>query len=245
VLGKLASCLVMVFATMAAGLPVVLLLHVLGGIDLQLIALCYASAASSILFLSSLAIWISVEAPDMRLAYAAFLLVTLAWAVGPFTVAFIFPRFVIRMPEWVSATNGWLVLSSPVSVAFYLALGLNSWVQLSYVVGRMIALQLLGVVFLTIAAIARLRSAHRTIVSGDQRARGWLGRGPVRRFRRRPPVGDDPILWREMYTTRGNGLLQAVGVLGNLGLLAAWPTRRITLQNPPWSKSGDMVMDRA
>ena len=41
VLGKLASCVVMACATMAAGLPVVLLLHVLGGIDLRLIALCY------------------------------------------------------------------------------------------------------------------------------------------------------------------------------------------------------------
>jgi ABC-type transport system involved in multi-copper enzyme maturation permease subunit len=221
VLGKLASCLVMVCTTMAAGLPVVLLLHVLGGIDLRLIALCYASAASSILFLTSLAIWISADAPDIRLAYAAFVLGTLAWVVGPFSVWVFLPRFGIRMPEWVAATNRWLVLSSPISVAFLLATGLNSWVQLGYVVGRMITLQLLGVVCLTIAAIARLRSAHRTIVSGDRRARGLQGRGPVWRFRRRPPVGDDPILWREMYTTRGNGLLKAVGVLGNLGLLAA------------------------
>ena len=221
VLGKLASCVVMVCTTMAGGLPVVLLLHVLGGIDLWLIALCYASAASSILFLSSLAIWISAEAPGIRLAYAALLLGTLAWVIGPFSAWVFIPRFGIRVPEWVAAANGWLVLSSPISVAFYLATGVNSWVQLSYIVGRMIALQLLGVVFLTIAAIVRLRSAHRTIVSGDQRARGWPGRGPVWRFRRRPPVGDDPILWREMYTTRGNGLWKAVGVLGNLGLLAA------------------------
>jgi ABC-type transport system involved in multi-copper enzyme maturation permease subunit len=221
VLGKLASCVVMVCATMAAGLPVILLLHVLGGIDLRLIALCYASAASSILLLSSLAIWISAEAPDMRLAYAAFLLGTLAWAVGPFSMAFILPRFGIHMPEWVAATNGWLVLSSPIIVAFHLATGLNSWVPLSYVVVRMIALQFLGVVFFTIGAIARLRSAHRTIVSGDQRARRWPGRGPIWRFRRRPPVGDDPILWREMYTTRGNGLMKAAGLLVNVGLVAA------------------------
>ena len=221
VLGKLASCVVMVCTTMAAGLPVVLLLHVLGGIDLRLIALCYASAASSILFLSSLAIWISAEAPGIRLAYAAFLLGTLAWVVGPFGAWVFIPRLGIRVPEWVAATNGWLVLSSPISVAFLLATGLNSRVQLSYVVGRMIALQLLGVVFLTIAAIARLRSAHRAFANGDQRAGRWPGRGMVWRFRRRPPVGDDPILWREMYTTRGNGLLKAVGVLGNLGLLAA------------------------
>jgi len=221
VLGKLASCLVMACATMAAGLPVILLLHVLGGIDLRLIALCYAGFASSILFLISLAIWISVEASDIRLATAAYLLGAIAWSVGPFSVAFVLPRFGIRMPESVAAANGWLVLSSPVLVAFHLATGLNSWAQFSYIVGRMIALQLLGAGFLSIGAIARLRLAQRTLVSGDQRARGRQARRPVWQFRLRPPVGDDPILWREIHTTRGNGPMKAVGVLVNVGLLAA------------------------
>src|SRR5262249_7527882 len=62
VLGKLASCLVMVFAMLAAGFPLILLLHVLGGIDLRLIAVCYAAVVSSALFLSTMAIWISAEA---------------------------------------------------------------------------------------------------------------------------------------------------------------------------------------
>jgi ABC-type transport system involved in multi-copper enzyme maturation permease subunit len=221
VLGKLASCLVMTCATMATGLPVVLLLHVLGGIDLRLIALSYVGFASTILFLSSLAIWISAEVRDIRLASVAYLFGAMAWVVGPFSVWVFLPRFGIRMPEWVAATNGWLVLSSPISMAFLLATGLNSWVQLSYIVGRMIALQLLGAGFLTIGAIARLRSAHRAFVNGDLRVRGRRGQRPVWGFRRRPPVGDDPILWREMYTTRGNGLMKAAGLLVNLGLLAA------------------------
>ena len=126
VLGKLAACVVMACATMAAGFPVILLLHVLGGIDLRLIALGYVSFASSILLLSSLAIWISAEAPDIRLASAAYLLGTLAWCIGPFTVAVILPRFGIRLPEWAAAANGWLVKSSPIIVGFHLATGLNS-----------------------------------------------------------------------------------------------------------------------
>ena len=190
---------------MAAGLPVVLLLHVLGGIDLRLIALCYVGFASSILFLSSLAIWISAEAPDIRLAYAAFLLG--AHGLGGRPVQrwrSSLPRFGIRMPEWVAATNAWLVLSSPIIVAFHLATGLNSWAQLSYVVGRMIALQLLGAVFLTIGAIARLRSAHRTIVSGDRacprpaRAASGLAvsASPSGRRRSDPLAGDVHDSWQ-------------------------------------------------
>ncbi|MFI5461163.1 MAG: ABC transporter permease [Isosphaerales bacterium] len=221
VLGKLASCLVMVCATLAAGFPVILLVHVLGGIDLRLIALCYASSASTILFLSALAIWISVEASDIWWAYAAFLLGTLAWVIGPFSMSVFLPRFGILLPEWVRAANRWLVLSSPIIVPYYLALGLNSWAKLSVIAGRMIALQLLGAVFLTIGAIARLRSAHRTFASGDQHFRGRQAPRPVPWFRRRPPVGDDPILWREKYTTRGNSVLKSLGVLVNLGLVAA------------------------
>ncbi len=221
VLGKLASCLVMTFATLAAGFPAILLFHVLGGIDLRLIALCYASAVSSILFLSALAIWISVEASNIRLAYVMFLVGTLAWAIGPFSVWVFFPRFGIKMPGWLAAANGWLVLCSPIAVAYHLARGLSTGAQLSNVVARMVVLQLLGSMLLTIGAIARLRSAHRMVASGAQHARERQGRRLVWRLWRRPQVGDDPILWREMYTTRGNGLIKVLGVLFSVGLLAA------------------------
>ena len=158
----------------------ILLLHALGGIDLQLIALCYVSVASSILFLSALAIWISAEAPGVRLAYAAFLLTTLAWTIGPFCVSLFSPGFGIRMPEWVAAANSWLVASSPIVVAFHVAVGSNSWAQLSVVVGRMIALQLLGAVVLTVGAIARLRSAHaqsRAAISVSAACQGGVRSG--------------------------------------------------------------------
>ncbi len=220
-LGKLASCVVMTCATMAAGLPVVLLLHTLGGIDLRLIALCYVGFVSSSLFLSSLAIWISAESPGIRLASAAYFLGAMAWVLGPFSVSVFLPRFGIRMPEWLAAANAWLVLSSPIFVVFRVETGLNSWTQLSDIVGRMIALQFLGAGFLTIGAIARLRSAQRTIASGEKRALGRRGQRFVWRIRQRPPVGDDPILWREMHTTRGSGSMKAAQVLCNLGFLAA------------------------
>jgi ABC-type Na+ efflux pump permease subunit len=221
VLGKVASCVAMACATLAAGFPVMLLLHMLGGIDLPLLALSYAGFVSSILFLSALAIWISAEARDFRLASVVYLLSAMAWVVGPFCVWVYVPRFGLRMPEWLAAANGWLISSSPIIVAFRLAMGLNSWVQLRHIVGRMIALQLLGAGLLTIGAVARLRSAHRGIVSGEKGVRIRQGARPVWRFRRRPPVGDDPILWREMHTTRRSGLIKAVGVLVNLGVLAA------------------------
>jgi ABC-type Na+ efflux pump permease subunit len=221
VLGKLASCLGLVFASIAAGLPVTLLLHALGGIDLGLIAVCYAIALSSVLFLSSLAIWISAEASDTWLAYCAFLLAAMVWAIGPFSVSVFAPRLGITLPEWLAATNAWLVQSSPVALLLPVATGLSSWTQLCYIAGRTIALQLVGSALLTIGAIARLRSAQRGIGKSAQLAGQRPDGRPVWRFWRRPPVNDDPILWREMYTTRGNGLMKAVGAAINLGFLAA------------------------
>jgi ABC-type Na+ efflux pump permease subunit len=225
VLGKLASCLVMVFAMLAAGFPLILLLHVVGGIDLRLIAVCYAAVVSSALFLSTMAIWISAEAPNLRWASAAWVLGTMAWCIGPFSLAVFLPRFGIRLPGWLATTNAWLIFSSPITVAFHLATGFSSWTALCYIIGRMIALQLVGAALLTIGATARLRTAQRAFGSGDQGVRSPQILRPVR-LPRRPLVGDDPILWREINTTRSTGLMKATGVFVSLGLVAAlaYPT---------------------
>src|SRR5262249_4692789 len=52
VLEKLAACLVLFGTTIAAGLPVMVLLHLLGGIDLRLILLAYAGLATTAFFLA-------------------------------------------------------------------------------------------------------------------------------------------------------------------------------------------------
>ena len=44
---------------------------------------------------------------------------------------------------------------------------------------------------------------------------------PVWRFRPRPPVADDPILWREMHTNRGGLIGQLIGQCLGLAVLAA------------------------
>ncbi len=92
-----------------------------------------------------------------------------------------------------------------------------------------------GVVFLLVA-IARLRQAYRTNVGGDG---GRLARRldrPAWRLRPRPPVGDDPILWREMYTSRGGILGQlvgygiAAGVYAALGYVTFFFARRASVE---------------
>ena len=74
-----------------------------------------------------------------------------------------------------------------------------------------------------VLAIARLRSAYRQNVSGESKGFiRWLVR-PGWRWRPKPPVGDDPILWREMNTSRASLLGKVTGaviLLGIFGVLA-------------------------
>jgi hypothetical protein len=209
VLGKLVSCLLITAAMFAAGLPIMVLMHVLGGVDARLILMAYAGLTTSVLFASALAVWVSVEIPDSKTAVALFTLALLAWMIGPFCLGVFLPRWGIRLPEWLAAANWGLVGTSPVAIAFQLALGLPSRAQLFRILVQMMALQVAGTAILTALAILRLRPAHRAIAGFDRQARRKARRRLVWRLRPRPPVGDEPILWREMYTSRESGLIKA------------------------------------
>jgi ABC-type transport system involved in multi-copper enzyme maturation permease subunit len=213
VLGKLVACVTMSLSLLAAGFPLMLLIHVLGGVELRLILLIYPAFTATVLFVSAMAIWISAEAPDRRVAIALYTLGMMGWLIGPFSLAVFPPRWGVRMPAWLAAGNWWLVASSPLSIWYPIALGLRSWDQLVYLVGRMIALQLAGAAILTTATILRLRPASRALSSLDRQAARLSRRRPVWRLQSRPPVGDDPILWREMHTSRINGLLKGLALL--------------------------------
>src|SRR5262249_14524949 len=79
VLERCAACRVVGLTEMAAGLPIMLLLHILGGIDLRLIVLAYAGIATTAFFVASLSIGFSIVAPDARGAMGGALLTILAW----------------------------------------------------------------------------------------------------------------------------------------------------------------------
>ena len=86
VLGKLAACLAGFFTSLAAGLPVMILLSVLGGVNPRLILLTYAGIVSTAFLVVSLAIWVSSAAPDGRRAVSTAVLWIMAWLLVPFIV---------------------------------------------------------------------------------------------------------------------------------------------------------------
>ena len=64
VLGKLAACMTFLAVEFAAGLPIMLPLHPLGGIDLRLILLAYAGLMTTGFFTIALAVWVSARATN-------------------------------------------------------------------------------------------------------------------------------------------------------------------------------------
>ena len=221
ILEKLAARLVLFVTTIGAGLPVMLLLHILGGIDVRVILLAYAGLATTAFFLASLAIWFSVTAPNARRAASLTVLATMTWLMGP-ALAWLYALVPLRLapPRMAALTvNAWLLASSPFSVAMKLAMGVGASSGLIYAVEWMCGLQLVGGVLFLVGSMVRLRSAYRANVSDETRVRRLSRKGPVWRLRARPAVGDDPILWKEMYTSRNSGLDKAIGSLINLAFL--------------------------
>ena len=66
VLAKFASSMILLLSTVAAGLPVMLLLSTLGSVDLGLILVMYVGLAFIAFFVASLGIWVSSGARDSR-----------------------------------------------------------------------------------------------------------------------------------------------------------------------------------
>jgi ABC-type transport system involved in multi-copper enzyme maturation permease subunit len=223
VLGKLAACLAGFFTSLAAGLPVMILLSVLGGVSRSLILLTYAAIVSTAFLVVTLAIWVSSAAPDGRRAMSAAVLWIMAWLIVPFIVGMtpLLTRLGIRPPSFVLSLNAWALASNPLSLLpLFIGGGVNSS-ALYYRIGWMSGLQLAGGMVLLLAAIVRLRRAFRTNAGGDG---GPFSRQMVRpawRFRPRPPVSDKPILWREMYTTRGGVVAKIFGYVIVIGCYAA------------------------
>jgi ABC-type Na+ efflux pump permease subunit len=213
VLGKLAACGTFLATDFLLGLPIMLLVHLVGGVDLRLILMGYTALITTGVFLIALAVWVSAGATTVRAAASASVLWWITWLVGPFFVANVFPRLGIRLPGFLMMVNAWILASSPAGLAMKIGGGVRPGSGLIEAVAWMGGLQLAGGSVLVIWAIARLRWAYRLNVSGDSQSLVARLTRPGWRWRPKPAVGDDPILWREMQTSRASLLSSAVALL--------------------------------
>jgi ABC-type transport system involved in multi-copper enzyme maturation permease subunit len=204
---KIVSGLVRVGSTLAAGLPVMVLLVPLGGIDPLWIGMAYAGMASMAIFLAGLSILASALARTERHAAALAVLLGTFWLVGPMFLNILGPRFWPWLNPWVAPVNRWLLASTPFGLALKL-LGVMGGGRLVAAVAWMIGLQVLAGLAMMLVAAVVLRPAFRAHAE-----EGVLGlrRRKARRAPPRPPCGDDPMLWKERHTGQPSLAARLVG----------------------------------
>jgi hypothetical protein len=216
VLGKLAAGLVQYAAYLATGVPILLLLPLLGGVDPWLIVLLYAGTASTAYFLAGLSIVVSTASRSGVRAVGETIALAAVWCGLPAFVSGLLPRMGRWLVPWIHPVNQWMLASTPTGVLRDAVAAGPAWRSFDSIF-RMITLQLAAGTLLIAWAVARFRRACReqhqvgtgtsAAARGLQRLRGQLGR----RLVGRPPCGDDPVLWKELHIARPRG---RGGVLG-------------------------------
>jgi ABC-type transport system involved in multi-copper enzyme maturation permease subunit len=224
VVGKLAAGLVQYAACLATGLPVLILLPLLGGVDPRWVLLATAGTASTAYFVAGLSIVVSTAAPRAGKAVGEAVGLAMLWVVLPFLVQLIVPVKYPRLWPWAHPVNAWVLASSP-SGLLLAAWGIGPGWRLFDAIVWMIGLQLAAGSVLIAWAVARFRGACRRHEDTDGAATGF-GRAQSRlwaaiapRLLKRPPCGENPILWKELRTSRPRSLAELLGVLVALGLV--------------------------
>jgi ABC-type transport system involved in multi-copper enzyme maturation permease subunit len=217
VLGKLAAGLVQYTSCLATGFPIMIVLPLFGGVDGGWILLTYAGTCSTAYVLAGLSILLSTAARRPERAVATAIGLAASWCSLPLLIQSLNARTFPRFWPWIHAANEWVLASTPTSVLLA-AIGAGPRWRVYDSIVWMIGLQFAIGSVLIVWAVARFRGACRAQVGRDGGARGgkrlqhWLGR--------RPPCGEDPVLWKEIHTARPRGIAEILCLLIALGLAA-------------------------
>jgi ABC-type Na+ efflux pump permease subunit len=228
--GKLAAALLRFAAWLAAGLPLLVLLHRVGGFDLRLLLLAAAGTATTSFFVAAMVAAVSVGSRALKHALGISVLLAVAWLDFPFMAVIAGPRLFPGVYRWFNPVNLVLLESSPLSVVAH-AFGLILRAGIIEVVLRMMAYELVGGLLLTSWAVFRLRPASRLLDgAGDapKRVRARSG------LRQRPPCGDEPMMWKERYVATSGlvGRLLGWAAYGSLFVILAMTVA--TVARPAW-----------
>ena len=148
------------------------------------------------------------------------------WLVGSFalnTLGFLFlPGWLLG---WIAPALRTINASTPMFMLPQLLFGLARGGPpptgtLSNRFLEMIELQSGAAAIFILLAIWRLRPAYRHQEGGDGHTLGVRLRTWNWRILPRRPVGDDPIFWRELFTSRAQGIVKLFNLLVMLGLMA-------------------------
>ena len=197
VLGVMGGALLRYLNRLAALVPIVVLVMYLGGIDPRLIALALAGLISTAVVTAALAVAVSAGAATARLAVSFTVTLGMVLMYSPLAALMLLPRIWPAVVPWTAPIAVRMLDGSPLGVMMSI-MGVTPRGPAIPLVFRMIAIQAVASFVFLLLATARLRPASRALY--DREGRASLLRSLRLRWRPRPSCGDDPVLWREMYS---------------------------------------------
>ena len=221
---KLAARLLMVLVLVVAGLPVLALIGLLGGVDPGELLMVYGLTLSSAWFSASLSMLVSVHARSASGAIVGAYAAGFAWFVlSVWFAAWLGTTGPPGFEAWLRAVAREVARSSPLSFLWARDLWGN-WVFTlrgrDQMIQEMAGLQMLGGLGLLALAAWRLRPVYRAQVGGARGNRlGWLARVAGLKGRSRPPCGDDAMAWKERHAPE-SAWLARLALLVGLALVA-------------------------
>lgn len=220
VLSKLAGKLLLVGKLVLVALPVLAIFRLLGGIPGDLLVMYFAILASTVVMLTVGAIAISVWTPRARDAIIRVYLVEALVFVLPFL--FGVTIFTIGL---TGGLLGWLMDWLGFLLTYFMQINplLLLAQQMSLSTGglpidtgamwKLIGLQTATSAVLAVLAVAAVRRVHLRSISGgakNDRQSRWI---PSLRYR--PALGDQPMLWKELFA---RSAATKLGVLGRVAI---------------------------
>ena len=232
VLGKLAARLVVILCQVFAGLPILSLAMLMGGIEPDKLIMVFIVSFSTALSLAALGVGASVWVPRARDAVGRVYLLLIALVCLP-PVMFVVPNDVGRFLQPLATP---LLEANPVAflVRMFEPFGFTGTSYWTYT-WKLVAYQgVLGLISIGTAVVA-VRRVHL----GASGAAAKAASAPLFR-RRRPAVGDWPVLWKEMHSARTARRFGVVGTFAALAIsvtiigLAAWQIWSAIYDNHGW-----------
>ncbi len=199
VLGPLCAAMLRYLDGLVAMVPLSVLIMIAGGIDPALLIVGALALFSTALVIATISIFISIHARTGPKATSSAVGYSIFWIAFPFPTLILLPRFYPQFASWVSPVLRVMLDSSPLAPLTHLA-GIVPRGTLAEVLARMIGYQAIMTVTILALAIFQLRKASRAVY--DAEGRSILKRLLSGRWRKRPPCGDDPLIWRELYSVR-------------------------------------------
>ncbi len=233
--GQTCARMVHIATFVALGVPVVCLLALYGGLNPDNVFYVYLGTLAIAIFASGLSILVSIMARRPRDAILVTYGIGALWLLVPYWLEST-ARYMSGSLWWVGPVNDCVIMTNPLIVWQFATNNLfvpwggfrATWFlgQFMWVFYWMVGLQtVLGLLFVAMAVLG-LRPMRGSSWPGGQPQKGWWSRmiGQLEAITRarvatsvtrnqllitppdRAPCGDDPMLWKERYTSAGGGL---------------------------------------